>query len=176
MDPNETYFYTKLNFPAIEIGEIFEVYLDYDLSGYSESDFRIAVIGQVFCLVDELNQCNDLEGKWDLATNLINPVRVKTTGFFKEKTALSFEIQNTRTGDVYRTPKKYLWQKGFYSSYISNLNINLMSDTAKSDYSEPGSLNDHNRSLIFLPIYLLPIVLLLGFMVVKMIKSRNGSN
>lgn len=126
MSEEKYYFDFKTSFPAASAGDIVEIRFLYDFQGYSLEDFKIKSVDNTFCLLNELNVCHAL-GVWDTAPILKDLMYVKIIKPV-DNAYLSFEIQNNKTGEIYKTPSRKLWRKGNYSSYIGLLNEKILQE------------------------------------------------
>ncbi len=57
---------------------------------------------------------------------LSTQTRIKIEGVDGLKTQLWFLVQDTLTGTVYATPKKYIWSRITIEQYIKRLNQNIL--------------------------------------------------
>ncbi len=100
----------------------------YLLSGYEEKDFLIRPLLQNG-FIEILNKDT---GTWVSSLVLLNSLptldksmKVRISGVELEKTSLSFEIYNTKNGEVYKTPNKDIWSDRVYFDYVNKINSNL---------------------------------------------------
>lgn len=153
---------------------------------------------------------NDKTGAWVLGNSfwsdlpkLQKDMRIKINGFTSNTTGLYFEIYDTKTFNIYDTPKKKVWNHALYDSYILTLNQNINDwnnnksseeetpvGTGKTVESSKSGLKHNSESKIRTPIFssysagllllgcfLIFVSLTLfgyfGSNIVKMIKLRN---
>lgn len=100
----------------------------YDLQGYEEKDFLVKPLLNNG-LVEIYNLCTS---SWVGPYVLINELPhiedemlIRVKGFNVFRSALSFEIVNTRTGETYLTPSKDIWSLKVYSDYGEKINSRL---------------------------------------------------
>ena len=89
-----TYFDFSVDSPFIQSGSEFEIYFNYKLEGFGERDFLISPVvnrGLVRSSFSVLSSAPSLS----------------ILGF--GKVSLSFDIWNLKTGEIYKTPKRYIW-------------------------------------------------------------------
>lgn len=109
----------------IDEGKSLKVTFKNSLSGYEESDFLLRPISDKG-IVEVYSQKS---GTWvgtgssmDQLPSLEDDILIKINGFEVEKTFLYFEVFNTVTGEVYKTPKKTIWSYKVYSKYLESVN------------------------------------------------------
>ena len=56
---------------------------------------------------------------------LSKTINLKLAGVPAEKTELCFDIQHLKTGKMFKTPCKTIWNKNFFAYYFSLLNQRL---------------------------------------------------
>lgn len=110
----------------VEDNKEINVELIYSLDGYTEKDFLIRPV-VLNGIIEILNEEN---GKWvssyGLTTDLPSlkkNILVRIRGVSVEKTEIFFEIRNINTGEVYLTPKKYVWGNKVYENYLERIKI-----------------------------------------------------
>ena len=177
MSESTFHFDFALDFPAMVVGETFNVLLKYDLKGYSEEDFRIRVSTNTFCIVDEFGICLQNHGTWDFMPTLREKLDLMVIGNFSSSIPLCFEIQNISTGEVYKTPEKLIWRKGHYANYPGNLNQRVLSSPPTlllvKDAPVSSSSQENGTNLPHFVPFLLVALLIFGWIFLKMIKLHN---
>jgi hypothetical protein len=126
-----TNFDFKLDKYYAEDNKEINVQLIYSFEGYTEEDFLIRpVISNG--IIEILNEEN---GRWISSYGLLtefpsleNNILVKLTGLNVEKIEIFFEVRNIKTGEVFLTPKKYVWGTKVYENYLERLKISKNED------------------------------------------------
>ena len=105
-----------------------KVSFDYDLENYQEKNFLVRPVvnnGMVEIM-------NTEKGSWISSFGLLSDLPsiqkemfIKIKGFETQKSSLYFEIFNTVSGDLYKTPEKNIWSKHVYKGYLEELRENL---------------------------------------------------
>jgi len=93
--------------------------------------------------------------------NIQKEMLIRIKGFGIEKTDLYFEILNLSNGQVYLTPKKYIWSKKVYEKYLEDLNKKIKGDLVLKNEGEGVQeetldsvfLKDFNRGSIYRKLY-----------------------
>jgi hypothetical protein len=136
----------------VEDNKEVNIELIYSLDGYIEKDFLIRpVISNG--IIEILNEEN---GKWissyGLTTDLPSLKKnmlVRVRGVSVEKTEIFFEIRNINTGEVYLTPKKYIWSNKMYENYLERLKIQRKQEEIeqinKNEVTESSSTQNFNQ-------------------------------
>jgi hypothetical protein len=123
-----------------------KVHFDFDLSGYSEKDFLVVPfiesgVAEIFNFEKNawISYGNSIYDLPPLESEMI--IRIK--GLEVEKTTLSFQIFNLKTGEIYTTPEKTIWSKEIYSDYLQRLNDNLLANlNLKDEKDQPPKYYD----------------------------------
>lgn len=133
------YFDFEANFPAVKVGDVFAVKFKYELKGYKASDFRVRMQSENFCVLDEFKICINGKDLWEEMPPLRQTLTLKAVKPFEKSTEAYFLVQNTKTGEIYKTPVKTLWEKGEYSSYVRNLNRKILLEAPTAIFEEKDS-------------------------------------
>ena len=108
----EWFFDYSVESPLIQSGSTIDVTFDYKIEGYNESEFLVKpVVDRGFILSDNFFLSKTF------------PISIQGLNFGKAN--LHFEVWDTKTGCVYKTPTKQVWVGNIYKNYISRLNTNL---------------------------------------------------
>jgi len=165
-----------------------KVSFDYNLENYQENNFLVRPVvnnGMVEIM-------NPDKGVWVSSFGLLSDfpfiqkeMFIKIKGFETQKSSLYFEIFNTVSGDIYKTPEKNIWSKHIYKGYLEklreNLEIRLKESTESSQESsllkianldvEKGKKdNSKNKDVItstFSYLFLFFIFFIIGYRVLK---------
>jgi hypothetical protein len=105
-----------------------KVSFNYDLENYQENNFLVRPVvnnGMIEIM-------NPEKGSWVSSFGLLSDLPfiqkemfIKIKGFETQKSTLYFEIFNTASGDIYKTPEKSIWSKYVYKGYLEELRENL---------------------------------------------------
>lgn len=109
----------------VEDKKEFKVYFDYSLVNYSKDVFRVRpFVGNGF--VEIFNP--DLN-KWILPSfalselpSITEEMIVRVGGLSVVQSQMYFEIFNTLTGEIFKTPSKKIWSGAVYSKFLENVN------------------------------------------------------
>lgn len=123
-----TNFDFRLGKYLIEENKELSVEFNYSLKGFKETGFLV----RPFISNGIIEILNEVKGIWVPTYGIVSNfsylnkntvIRVK--GLSIEKTELWFEVINIGTGDVFLTPKRYVWGNKVYENYIGKVNNNI---------------------------------------------------
>ena len=125
------YFDFTLSEQYLNDAGVLEVRFDYLLDGFTEEDFKVkpGVDRGLVSIFDEKTDAWVSEySLWTGFPSLKPYMKIKITGFQRQKTDLKFIVQNIKNGEKYETPKKKVWVRKPGEKYIERLNKNIRSD------------------------------------------------
>lgn len=188
------YFDFSLNRYLIDENKETVVNFKYKLEGYDEKLFLVKPFIENG-IIEVFNPENNLwVSSFSLVSDLPNiqkEMLIRIKGFGTEKTELYFEILNLSNGQVYITPKKYVWSKKVYEKYLEDLNKKIKGDLVLKNEGEGVQeetldgvfLKDSSRESIYKKLYeeitedcfyLLVFVEFLIFFYLGFRKSKNS--
>ena len=133
------YFDFSLNRYLIDENKETVVNFKYKLEGYDEKLFLVKPFIENG-IIEVFNPENNL---WVSSFSLVSDLPdiqkemlIRIKGFGTEKTELYFEILNLSNGQVYITPKKYVWSKKVYEKYLEDLNKKIKGDLVLKNEGE----------------------------------------
>jgi len=127
-----------------------QVEFGYSLTGYKESDFSVRPIvenGSVEIYNDENSSWVTSSGLFSSFPSLKKTMSVRFKGFVVEKSVLSFQIYNLKSGESYLTPKKSVWSKKVYEKYDEKVNASLESVLGAKD-EEPEVIETSQGAVV----------------------------
>lgn len=121
------YFKFNIGLPIISSSKYIKVNFIYDLEGYDEKDFIVrANVSNGYVQVNDKNE-NVGKYLWTdmpvLSSEFV--IKIHTTTI---NTDLWFDVVNQKTGDIYTTNKKTIWNYSVITDYINRLNKNYVRD------------------------------------------------
>jgi hypothetical protein len=171
-----------------------KVSFDYNLENYQENNFLVRPVvnnGMVEIM-------NPEKGSWVSSFGLLSDLPfiqkemfIKIKGFETQKSTLYFEIFNTVSGDVYKTPEKNIWSKHIYKGYLEKLRENLeirlrestenlqensFVNTADLDTEDDKKDNIRNKDAIintFSCLFLFIVFFVIGYRVLRNKAKKN---
>jgi len=158
------YFDFSLNRYLIDENKETVVNFKYKLEGYDEKLFLVKPFIENG-IIEVFNPENNL---WVSSFSLVSDLPdiqkemlIRIKGFGTEKTELYFEILNLSNGQVYITPKKYVWSKKVYEKYLEDLNKKIKGDLVLKNEGEGVQeetldgvfLKDSSRESIYKKLY-----------------------
>ena len=158
------YFDFSLNRYLIDENKETVVDFKYELEGFTEKLFLVKPF-TANGIVEVFNPEKNLwASSFSLVSDLPNlqkEMLLRVKGFGIEKTDLYFEILNLSNGQVYLTPKKYIWSKKVYEKYLEDLNKKIKGDLVLKNEGEgvqeetldSAFLKDFNRGSIYRKLY-----------------------
>jgi hypothetical protein len=122
------YFVSATEVRVLPIKEEVEIRMNYDLVGPSAERFLVRPLinnGIISIWHWDKDVYIPGTGLWSDMPRLAEGIKIKIQGLSAEKTELWFQIQDTKKGKVYHTPKTTLWSRVTYIKYVERLNENI---------------------------------------------------
>ena len=140
----QKYFFDyRLNSSIFDFSSRLEVEMLYNIVGnFAQGRFVVkpilanGVVSVYDPAVGEWVAANDL---WTSMPVLAQKMRVRMNSMGVEKSQLSFEIMDTKTTQIYKTPPHMVWNNKTQAEYIAKINESLQATSSVID--APGTLD-----------------------------------
>ena len=122
------YFVPAMKVRVLSVNEEVGIKMNYDLVGPSTERFLVRpLINNGIISIWHWDKDVYIQGTglWSDMPRLTEDIKIKIQGLSAEKTEFWFQIQDTKKGKVYHTPKTVLWSRVTYIKYVERLNENI---------------------------------------------------